>query len=102
MRDPEAGNDEALTRLEKYLELVQTASNLQKMTLPQEKRTLVKKLTSNLALGPENVVITLTNAAQLIVKRSLILSGSPNRGVPRTWNSLMQRLIQVFEHEEAV
>jgi hypothetical protein len=102
MRDLEAGNDEALTRLEKYLELVQTASNLQKMTLPQEKRTLVKKLTSNLALGPENVVITLTNAAQLIVKRSLILSGSPNRGVPRTWNSLMQRLIQVFEHEEAV
>jgi hypothetical protein len=101
MHDLEAGNDAALTRLEEYLELVQTASNLQKMTLPLEKRTLVKKLTSNLALGPERAVITLRNAAQLIANRRQVLSGSPNRGVPRTWDSLMQRLMQVFEHEEA-
>jgi site-specific DNA recombinase len=101
MHDLEAGNDAALTCLEEYLELVQTASNLQKMTLPQEKRVLVKKLTSNLGLGPESAAITLRNAAQLIANRSLVLSGSPNRGVPRTWDDLMQHLMQIFEHEQA-
>jgi hypothetical protein len=101
MHDLEAGNDAALARLEEYLELVQTASNLQKMTLPQEKRALVKKLTSNLGLGPESAAITLRNAAQLIANRSLVLSGSPNRGVPRTWSDLMQQLMQIFEHEQA-
>jgi DNA invertase Pin-like site-specific DNA recombinase len=101
MHDLEAGNDLALSRLEEYLELVQTASNLQKMTMPQEKRTLVKKLTSNLALGPESAVITLRNAAQLIANRRQVLSGSPNRGVPRTWDQLLTRLVNVFEHEQA-
>ena len=100
MQDLEAGNDAALEQLEDYLELIQTASNLHKMTLPYEKRTLVKRLTSNLALGPENAVITLTNAAQLIAKRSLVLSGSPNRGVPRTWDMILKKLVRHFEHEE--
>ncbi len=102
MHDLETGNDAAITRLEEYLELVQTASNLQKMTLPQEKRTLVKKLTSNLALSPENAVITLKTSAQLIAERSRVLSGSPNRGVPRTWDRLLKMLAKQFEHDEAV
>lgn len=101
IQDLEAGNDAALARLENYLELIQAASNLHEMTLPYEKRTLVKKLTSNFALGPENAVITLTNAAQEIANRSLVLSGSPNRGVPRTWDELLTRLVRVFESEQA-
>jgi hypothetical protein len=72
------------------------------MTLPQEKRTLVKKLTSNLALSPENAVITLKTSAQLIAERSRVLSGSPNRGVPRTWDRLLKMLAKQFEHDEAV
>ena len=102
MHDLEAGNDAALTRLEEYLELVQTASNLQKMSLPQEKRTLVKKLTSNLALGPERAVITLRNAAQLIANRSQLLCSSPNRGVPRTWDTILETLAKQFESEESL
>jgi DNA invertase Pin-like site-specific DNA recombinase len=99
VHDLEAGQDAALTRLEEYLELVQTASNLQEMTMPQEKRTLVKKLTSNLELGPKSAVITLRNAAQFIADRRQVLSGSPNRGVPRTWDELLNRLVRVFESE---
>jgi len=101
MQDLEAGNDVALGRLENYLELIQTASNLHNLTLPYEKRTLVKRLTSNLALGPENAVITLKGAAQVIANRSLVLSGRPNRGVPRTWNSILKKLVTQFELEEA-
>jgi len=99
MQELEAGNDVGLARLENYLELIQDASNLHNMTLPYEKRTLVKRLTSNLVLGPENAVITLTSAAQLIAKRSLVLSGSPNRGVPRTWDTLLKKLVAQFQRE---
>jgi hypothetical protein len=102
MQDSEAGNDATLSHLENYLELIQTASNLHKMTLPYEKRTLVKKLTSNFLLGPENAVITLTNAAQVIANRSLVLSGSANRGVPRTWNKLLKRLVKILPAEEVL
>lgn len=102
MQDLEAGNDAALTRLENYLELIQAASNLHKMTLPYEKRTLVKKLTSNLALGPDNAVITLKTSAQEIANRSLVLSGSPNRGVPRTWDRLLKRLTSIINTEQHI
>jgi hypothetical protein len=100
MRDLEAGRDESLPNLEEYLELIQSASNLHKMTLVQEKRALVKKLTSNLSVGPGNPTITLQNEAQLIADRPKVLSSSPNRGVPRTWKQLLPKLLKKFEHEE--
>lgn len=101
MQDLEAGSDAALARLENYLELIQSASNLHKMTLIYEKRTLVKRLTSNLALSPDNAVITLKDAAQLIANRPRVLSGSPNRGVPRTWDAILKKLVKQFEAEDA-
>jgi DNA invertase Pin-like site-specific DNA recombinase len=99
MRDLDAGTDTTLPNLEKYLELIQSAPNLHKMTLPLEKRALVKMLTSNLSVGPENPTITLQNEAQLIANRPKVLSGSPNRGVPRTWNALLRKLAKQFERE---
>ena len=96
----EAGNDAALARLEEYLELIQTASHLHELTLPQEKRVLVKKLTSNLAVRPKNPTVTLQDAAQTIANRPQVLNGSPNRGVPRTWDTILQQLIVLFEREE--
>jgi hypothetical protein len=102
IQDLDAGNDAALSRLEEFLELIQTASNLHKLTLPLEKRTLVKKLTSNLSVGPENPAITLQNAAQLIADRPKVSSGSSNRGIPRTWNAILKQLIVLFEREEVL
>lgn len=96
----EAGNDETLKRLEKYFELIQAAPNLYKLALPLEKRALVKKLTSNLSVGPEKPEITLRKAAQLIANRPIVLSGSPNRGVPRTWKLLLTKLVKQFEVED--
>jgi site-specific DNA recombinase len=97
----ETGNDAVLLRLEEYLELVQTASNLDKLTLPEERRMLVKKLTSNLTVGPDNAVITLQNAAQVIADRPKVLYSSPNRGVPRTWNTILAKLAAQLETEDA-
>lgn len=101
MRDLEAGNDAALARLESYLELLRAPLNLEKLMLPEEKRILVKMLTSNLAFGPDDAAITLTNAAQLIANRFELLKGSPNRGVPRTWDTILKKLVMQFEHEDA-
>jgi len=101
MQDLEAGGDTTLTRLENYLEQVQAASNLHKLTLPEEKRVLVKKLTSNMSVGPETLAITLRNAAQLIANRPKLLSGRPNQGVPRTWDRLLKTLVTQFESENA-
>lgn len=100
MHDFEAGSDAALVRLENYLELIQTASNLNKMTVHVEKRALVKKLTSNLSVGPENPTITLRISAQTIANRTRVLNGSPDRGVPRTWDAILTKLIAELEHDE--
>ena len=99
--DLEAGRSDTLVRVEKFLELVKSASNLHNLAIPEEKRVLAKKLTSNLGAGPNNVAITLVAEAQEVANRHQLLCSSPNRGVPRTWDSLMQRLMQVFEHEQA-
>jgi hypothetical protein len=95
--DIEAGDDAVVGRLEEYLELVETASNLYKVTQVQEKRSLVKKLTSNLSVGPKYAAITLHSAAQLIADRPDVSSGSPNRGVPRTWDRLLAQLAEQFQ-----
>ena len=101
MTDLEAGHSGTLVRVEKFLELIKAASHLHNLAIPEEKRTLAKKLTSNLGAGPKNVAITLNAEAQEIANRSLLLCGSPNRGVPRTWDKLLTRLVNVFEHEQA-
>ena len=95
--DFEAGNNAALQSLEKFLELIQTAPNLHKLTQPAERRTLVKRLTSNLSIGPKYAAITLDSAAQLISNRAQLPCGAPNRGVPRTWDALLASLTELFE-----
>jgi hypothetical protein len=88
--------------LENYLELIQAASNLHNLVLPAEKRVLVKKLTSNLSVSPEKPAITLRAEAQMIAERRILLDGSPNRGVPRTWDRLLKQLARSFEHDASL
>jgi dsDNA-specific endonuclease/ATPase MutS2 len=99
--DLEAGCSDTLIRVEKFLELVKSASNLDNLAIPEEKRVLAKKLTSNLGIGPKNVAITLNAEAQEIANRSQLLCSSPNRGVPRTWDTLLTRLVNMFNEKQA-
>jgi len=98
--DLEAGTNAALVSLEKFLELIQTAPNLHKLTQRAERRTLVERLTSNLSIGPKYAAVTLDGAAQLIADRAQLPYGAPNRGVPRTWNKLLSQLEKVFTEAE--
>jgi len=97
IQDVEAGSDVTLAHLEKYLELIQAASNLYKTALPSEKRVLVKKLTSNLSVAPKKPIITLRTAAQLIANRPQFLGGSLDRDVPRTWELLLKEISKAIE-----
>jgi site-specific DNA recombinase len=95
--DIEAGRSDTLTRLEQYFELTKAASNLYNLAIPAEKRDFVKKLTSNLGVSGENVVITLKPEAQMIANRLQLSSGSVRRGVHRTFSRILNRFLKSFE-----
>lgn len=97
MSDLEADRSQTLARAEQFLELIKAASNLHECAIADEKRTLAKTLTSNLAIGPKKVEITLNAEAQKIANRQLVLDSSPNRGVHRTWDKLLTELVRMFE-----
>lgn len=99
--DLEAGHYDTLQRLEKFLELAQAASNLYKMALPLEKREFVKKLTSNLGVGRNNVAVELKNGVRLVANRSSYISGGPHRGIHRTWDKILKQLLEHFGSEPA-
>jgi hypothetical protein len=102
LHDLENGTDESVEALQKFFELVKSASMLYKLAVPAEKRIVVKKLTSNLSLGPVNPVITLRKEAQMIADRPKLLNGGPNRGVLRTWDRLLQKLVEQFERKDTI
>ncbi|MGD1156453.1 MAG: recombinase family protein [Terriglobia bacterium] len=97
----ESGTGNALRRLEKFLELVNTASFLYKQGIPEEKRDLVKEITSNLQAIEKNVVVELKKPARLIFERAKLSYGSPYKGVPRTWDKILAQLLKHFTDETA-
>jgi len=99
--DLEAGHYDTLTRLEKFLELAQDASNLYKIAVPLEKRDFVKNLTSNVGVTRNYVAVELKNGARLIANRSLLIGSSPHRGVHRTWDKILKQLLKHFCSEPA-
>lgn len=94
-----AGRCDRLTRLEKFLELIQDASSLYKMALPLEKRDFVKNLTSNLGVKRNCVTVELKNGARLIANRASLSDGRLHRGVHRTWDAMLKLLLAHFEKE---
>jgi site-specific DNA recombinase len=99
IRNLEAGSDGALERLERFLELVRNAPVAYENANPDEKSDLVKSLFSNLALVDKNISVALKPNLQLLANRPKTQYGAPYRGVHRTWNRLLKRLIAQFEHE---
>ncbi len=90
-----------LARLEKFLELVKSASLLYKAADPVGKRDLIRELTSNLRVSGKNVVVEPKLFVQLVAERSKLPDGSPSRGVLRTWEPILNQLLEHFEKEPA-
>jgi DNA invertase Pin-like site-specific DNA recombinase len=95
----ETGNDTGLQRLERFLELVKSAPVAYENAEPDEERDLVKTLFSNLRLMDKNLDVTLKPAVHLIANRRKSSNGSPSRGLHRTWDRLLQKLLILFEQE---
>ena len=90
---------DSVAHLEKFLELVNTASFLYKRGLPEEKRDLVKRVTSNLVAGEENVAVALKKEVQMIAERTELPYSSPERGVHRTFDRILMQLLAHFQKE---
>jgi site-specific DNA recombinase len=99
IRNLEAGNGGAFQRLERFLELVRNAPVAYKYANPDEKRDLVKNLFSNLKLIDKNLDLALKPSVELIANRPKFSNGAPYRGIHRTWDRLLKKLVIQFEHE---
>jgi DNA invertase Pin-like site-specific DNA recombinase len=89
-------------RLREFLELAGSAYLQYKLGLPEEKRDLLKIVTSNRLVAARNVELTLSLPFNEIANRFQNSNGPPYRDTPRTGdklNNLLERLHQYFEHE---
>jgi hypothetical protein len=82
-------------RLGKILELAESAYASYKAASPEEKRDVLKNLTSNCTVDGKNVEVALRLPFDEIAHRPAISFGGPKRGTPRTWDQLLPWL---WEH----
>ena len=97
IHDLEAGNSLALKKLEEFLELIKNAPFLYKNANTQEKRELIRNLFSNLTLIDRNVSVEPNASVQVLVNRPNFSHGAPSRGVHRTWNRILKKLLKQFD-----
>lgn len=100
IQELESGGPTALQRLERFLELANSAVFLHKHATSEEKRNLAKSLFSNLTLTLKNVVIEPKSSVELLVNRSQKACGSPSRVEDRTLMGVLSQLLKHFEREE--
>jgi site-specific DNA recombinase len=81
-------------RMEKFFEQAKSAVESYKAGFPEEKRSLVRTMTSNLSVHQKNVSIMLDLPFSDFEKCPKNFSGGPDRGVLRTWDRLLERLYQ--------
>ncbi len=80
-------------RVSRYLERAQAAYLLYKTGNVDEKRELLKIVTSNREAYPKNVAMTLSEPFLTIAKRRDGNSGNPSCDVPRTLDALLDKLV---------
>jgi hypothetical protein len=86
-----------------FLELVGKAYSSYKIAIPEEKRDLLKIITSNRIIDEKNVVLELNLPFSEIENRSKFPNGSPFRDRPRTvLDNMFDRLCQYFTAEYGV
>lgn len=85
-----------MIRLSKFLELAGDAYSLYKMSLPEEKRRLLKIVTSNRAVTEKTVAIALTKPFRDVADRYNSSNGRAYRDRHRTFERLIRKLIEWF------
>jgi hypothetical protein len=84
-----------------FLELAESAYSLYKSGFPEEKRDLLKNVTSNRHVEGKSVEFTLALPFSELAKRCEITNGSPQRDRLRTFDRLFSKLITYFKDNPA-
>ena len=100
LKNVNAGRQQALQRVEEFVELVNNACLSYEMATIEEKRELIKIVTSNLTLDGKSLIFKLQYPFQMVAERRGIPGGSPQRGVPRTLLALISELRTHFAIHE--
>jgi site-specific DNA recombinase len=85
----------------KFLELAGGAYSLYKSGFPDEKRDLLKTITSNRHVEGKNVEFMLALPFNELANRSENTNGSPYRDTPRTLDRVLSKLIIYFKQNPA-
>ncbi|WAC06748.1 MAG: recombinase family protein [Thermodesulfobacteriota bacterium] len=96
MEHLDRSESKTLGKIEKFLELANNAYLTYKLATPEEKRGLVKIVTSNLSVEDKNVFIELNFPFKVIENRPKNINGTPYRAVPRTFLLLLSQLYEYF------
>jgi site-specific DNA recombinase len=88
-------NTSEVGRVEKFLELLGNASLSHELATPDEKREMVRVLTSNLRVDGKKLELRPSIPFHDIVNRSKSDDGAPYRAIPRTWDKIFASLVKL-------
>lgn len=92
-----ANKESVPKHLEEFLELTKTLPLSYEMGIFEEKREILKTVTSNLYVDGKNVAVELRSPFQDVANRQFSLNGAPYRDTPRTdMAQLFDRLVAFF------
>jgi site-specific DNA recombinase len=89
-----------LNRVERFLELVNNAYLSYKLANQDERRELVKIVTSNLTVEGKNVVIKLNYPFRMVADRQKLIDGRPQRDRDRNLSTLLKQLCVYFKEND--
>jgi site-specific DNA recombinase len=92
--------DRATKRIERFLELANSAYTSYKLASYDEKRELVKIITSNSTINDKSLLFKLNLPFQILFERQKIRCGSPERSEDRTLLALLSQLTEYFKDHE--
>ena len=92
-----SGRPSVPDRLSEFLELAGSAYSLYKKALPEERRDLLKTITSNRVVQGKSVDVVLAQPFRLVAERQENSYGGAYRDRPRTRSALIQVLWKWFE-----
>jgi DNA invertase Pin-like site-specific DNA recombinase len=88
-------NDDGPGDLEKFLELAGSALLSYRMGIPEEKREIVKLVTSNRVVSDKSLYLEPSIAFRELANCLKTTPCGPKRGIPRTWNRLLSILAKL-------
>ena len=79
-----------------FLELAGSVWLSYQMGITEERRDLLKTVTSNREVDGKNVVVKLSNPFFEVANRPPVTTGDPQRDIPRIWDTLLEKLSKWF------